>query len=518
MSSILSIRYQTIFLITFCLATVCDGQTREGWVKGNVDTLIYLSGVYDFNSSEIINKTSEAEKQDWDFKFYLGEVVDYSSINGLTGLIREWGGSNAKLSNLLNNYEYYLNQALQKTASIEQSTAFAADNSFIDVVRSRHYFLELLKFSKTYKKDIYFKNLSNASFCLAFALCNRETNRLLELRQVKLKQYERDLNKNKIEARWEAGAFWVGGSGRGTFDKEMEPKLKAYDSLHSNMVKEVLGASKKLSITKSVKIARTNEGRFLTDRAKADFFLSISQLVSPSAHAILARESNISAFVHYAPDTSLTSLFGDFNTVVHEACHMVNNDAGYFISESIIIPFKITETYNSYELIKIIPKVKYQSFFRNTYVFELSSIGSQASGIYGLLDEFSAYYNGTKADWDIVTNKEKINQKFLSYKEGIKNLPVGQWEAYYEFSIMMAWYLDYSKRQYPAQYKMLMDNKALRVAYTLLANRFSDLVSKIEMQNGSADKKLKKLFAESANALREFSVEKCTELNYKDYL
>ena len=86
-----------------------------------------------------------------------------------------------------------------------------------------------------------------------------------------------------------------------------------------------------------------------------------------------------------------------------------------------------TEVYNSHELIKVIPKDKYQSFFRNTYVFQESGLTSQVSGIYGLLNEFSAYYNGTKADWDILTNKEKIIQKFPSFKEGMEELTVTTW-------------------------------------------------------------------------------------------
>lgn len=506
-----------LLMLLLLIPLWAPAQLKEGWVKANTDTLVYLTGVTDFNSSEIVSKTSVAEKKHSDFKFYLGEVVDYSTINGLTGLLTEWGASNAELSTLLNGYDYYLNQALLKTATFEQRTAFTTDNSFIRVVNSRHYFLELLKFAKSSKKDTYLKNLSNASFCLAFTLCNRETNRLLELRKTKIHQYVSDLNKNHIKASWVSGTFWIGGTGGGTFDEEMESKLKAYDSLHKELVAEIVAASKKIAKA-SVKIAKTNKGRFLTDRAKADFFLAVSKVVSPSSHAILSKQSNISAFIRYARDTSLTSLFDDFNTVVHEACHSVNFDVGYFISESISIPVVTGEVYNSHELIKVMPKEKYQSFFRNTYIFESSNLSSQVSGIYGLLDEFSAYYHGAKADWDIFTDKEKIIQKFPSYKGGMNQLAVTTWEAYYEFSVMMAWYLDFSKQKYTEQFKKIMTNKPLRVAYTLLNNRFSELVANIEKQNGNADAKLKALFVESTKTLSEFRFEKCTELNYKEYL
>jgi hypothetical protein len=508
----------SLFALAAFVSVQSTGQTKEGWVKANVDTLVYLSGIADFNSAEIISKTPIKEKEDIWFKYYLGEVVEYSTINGLTGLLTEWGASNAELATLLNNYDYYLNKALREIATSKQQDEFLADNSFIKVVQSRHYFIELLKFAKTYKKVTYQKNMTNASFCLAISLCDRETKRLLALRKAKLQQYERDLNKNKIEARWEGGMLWVGDMAHSAFDDLMEPQLKAYESLNKDIVAEARRSAKKLSL-KSVKIARSNEGRFSNDKAKAAFFLSISKLVSPSAYAILSIEQNVSSYVRFARDTSLASLFNDFSTVVHEACHGLNDDK-YFISESIIIPVTISEVYNSHELINVIPKEKYQSFFRNDYVFEKSEVSSQVSGIFGLLDEFSAYYNGAKVDWDIVNNRERITQGFPSYLAVAREFSFGQseWQAYYEFSIMMAWYLDYSKQQYPTQYQMLMDNKSLRVAYSLLHNRFSELVRKVEVRYGKADEKLRALFMESEKTLSQFRIENCTEANYKGFL
>ena len=502
MKAILSFSYQTLFLIGFSFANLSAAQTREGWVKGNVDTLIYLSGIYDFNSSEIKSKTPVAEQEDSDYKYYLGDVVAYSSLNGLTGLLIEWGAANAELSTHLSNYESYLEKALKKGATVDQQTAFTSENSFIRVAKCRHYFLELLKFASFYKKDVYLNNLENPSFGLAFLLCDRESNRLIELRTKKINQLVNDFKVNQIKASWADGTFWIGDTGVGTFDDEIKPKLKAYRESEIKM--EVLKVLKKYTTKQktSVKFVKTNTGRFSTDKSKADFFFAISQIASPSAYAILSGEPNISAYTRYAPDTSLASLFKNFNTVIHETCHMVNGGNSYFISESIIIPVVSSEVYNSHELIKMVPKEKYQSFFRNTYVFESSGTSSQVSGIYGLLNEFSAYYNGVKVNWDILTNKEKIIQKFPLYNGGMKDLTVTTWEAYYEFSVMMAWYLDHSKLQYPEQYKMLMSNKALRAAYTLLDNRFSDLVNKTELRYGSADKKLKALFVESTKGIK----------------
>lgn len=513
-----SIKCIILVLVILLSGKTSISQTREGWVKGNADTLIYLSGIYDFNSSEVKTKTSAAEQDEDGFKYYLGDVVDYSSINGLMGLLVEWGASNAELSTQLSSYDAYLNKALQKGALVEQQGAFTSENSFIRVVRCRHYFLKLLKFASIYKKDIYQKNLANPSFCKAFSMCDRASRELIDLRTKKINQLIRDLNINHIEAKWENGYFLIGDVGLGTFDEEMKPLLKAYQD--NEIKKEFLSASKKITTKQrsSITFVKTNMGRFTSDRSKADFFLTVSQIASPSAYAILSNEPNISAYTKYAPDTSLVLLFKDFNTVVHETCHTANFNTHYFISESITIPVISTDIYNSHELIKVIPKEKYQSFFRNTYIFEESETSSQVNGIFGLLNEFSAYYNGSKADWDILTNKEKIIQKFRSYKEGIQELTVTTWDAYYEFSVMMAWYLDYSRLQYPDQYKLLMSNKALRVAYTLLDNRFGELVNKIEVKLGSADKNLKALFDESTKTLNRFKIENCNEANYKKFL
>jgi hypothetical protein len=96
----------------------------------------------------------------------------------------------------------------------------------------------------------------------------------------------------------------------------MKPFLKAYQD--NEIKKEFLSASKKITTKQrsTITFVKKNMGRFTSDRSKADFFLAVSQIVSPSAYAILSDQPNISAYTKYAPDTSLVLLFKDFNTVV----------------------------------------------------------------------------------------------------------------------------------------------------------------------------------------------------------
>src|SRR5690606_9461316 len=102
-------------------------------------------------------------------------------------------------------------------------------------------------------------------------------------------------------------------------------------------------------------------------------------------------------------------------------------------------------------------------------------------GIYGMLEEFAAYYYDAGASFQLYDffAKEKLWEKEYTPYD-FKHLVMGETIAFYEFRFFMANYLLYAKTKYPDIYKSLYDNKPLRVAYTLLTDKFEALLTKVK--------------------------------------
>ncbi len=111
-----------------------------------------------------------------------------------------------------------------------------------------------------------------------------------------------------------------------------------------------------------------------------------------------------------------------------------------------------------------------------TYIFE-GNTSANVDGIYGMLDEFSAYYHGTNAIWMLYERNDTLFSKFQY--EDLKNT-VSSCIAYYEFSLFIAWYLNYLKYEHPQKYAALLDNVNLRKVFTDLEFEFGKLVAIVE--------------------------------------
>ena len=208
-------------------------------------------------------------------------------------------------------------------------------------------------------------------------------------------------------------------------------------------------------------------------------------------------------FNEYVDGKTEKDLIKSYSTVIHELLHGYNQtEKGghtYFIENGIRIHVPFTEVYNSKELNKFVRKGLQDSIFRyGLYVggkSDLPGLGhikglndskqnevmSVQLGIYGLLEEFSAYYFGDLAVfelYDYYANKYQKDDKdaWSDYFSESKSDLV----AYYEFQLFIAWYLDYAKEKHPKIYSEIMNNKALKVVYTLIQNKFEALASDIE--------------------------------------
>ncbi len=131
------------------------------------------------------------------------------------------------------------------------------------------------------------------------------------------------------------------------------------------------------------------------------------------------------------------------------------------------IPFEVTE---------------YKSPRLQMYVF--GEVGSNVNALYGMLNEFSAYYHGVNASWLLYKRADSLFIK-TQYEE-LKEVLYGSL-AYYEFSLFMAWYIDYLKHEQPDTYKLVMRNLNLRKVFTDLEFAFNKLTREVEQEIAQID-------------------------------
>lgn len=244
--------------------------------------------------------------------------------------------------------------------------------------------------------------------------------------------------------------------------------------------------------------------------------------------------------VEWNGDTTYQTLIDDYGTMVHETTHKHNSPTDYnwkthmwservLVEPGISIEYEQTPTFHSELFISIVPKEAPKKIFRyGLYVSKGAFPSANLSGIYGLMDEFSAYRSGTRSTIEAANTSIKLkDDKMIKIFE---QQACGEYFAYYEFRLFIAWYLEYAQKNKPEIYKKIMENTNLRVAFTLLDDGFlSDikelekLVKKYPIYNYESFEKdyveyLKPLLVEHEKTLTKFKIEGVTKLNYKDFL
>ncbi|MFN8254556.1 MAG: hypothetical protein U0W24_02630 [Bacteroidales bacterium] len=307
---------------------------------------------------------------------------------------------------------------------------------------------------------------------------------------------------------------------------------------------------------------------FNTAAKKGEFIFYITKNYCPNAYEILIKTGQEN-FIKWSEGRSHYLVLSSLATVVHESCHVVNFNAsgfwsyGFFIAPGIEIKTDKTDVFRTSEIDKIIPDEQKDRIFRySTYISEKTGnedISSIKDGIYGLMDEFDAYYQSTRA----------LIESFEYYKTIAKNSDTYYWNlyisncystiyAYYEFRLFIAWYLKYAKEKYPKIYQDIINNKNLKVVFTFIDQNYEKVVDqyftnrqiiietinksgveKVEIkgnyfyikpvkEKGNATgygipdneiKYLKSLFTETDyRVLKALTIENLNEKNYKDFL
>ena len=205
--------------------------------------------------------------------------------------------------------------------------------------------------------------------------------------------------------------------------------------------------------------------------------------------------SDSKKFARYISGKDTDDIVKSLNTVVHEMTHGYNHKLAYkllkdkggqpeFKTKYLVIPISEeesiliteTETFPSREIAELIPD-ELKTFRFNTYIKSKNPIlGTQQSGVYGLLDEFSAYYHGTYTSFntfEFYTDKETTtNRDYLDYLSDVNSTR----NAYMEFKYYILRYLIFAKMHHREVYNGVISNEQFKEAFLKIDNKFSRLL------------------------------------------
>lgn len=142
----------------------------------------------------------------------------------------------------------------------------------------------------------------------------------------------------------------------------------------------------------------------------------------------------------------------------------------YYTGEGMHILVPETDTYHTEEIAAIVPE-DLRSFRYNTYVGAGVEVDSNVSGIYGLMNEFTAYCWGSTTNvslYEYFLDQPFSEENWLKYVM----MSSGDYFAYSEFKYYILSYLIYAKENYPSIYEQTLNNEALRDAFRIVEARY----------------------------------------------
>lgn len=211
-----------------------------------------------------------------------------------------------------------------------------------------------------------------------------------------------------------------------------------------------------------------------------DQVLSFVKKYSPESYYILNEEikasGNKDVFKQYIEKDSI-GFAEEINVIVHETTHKYtsdkNNGKGLtFYNGANDVLVNGNNVFMTKEIASTIPD-NFRTYRFNDYINPTdTNIGAQVNGVYGLLNEFNAYYWGTKASYDLFNyyTQKNTNKDWIEYINGN-----GDYLAYAEFKFYILKYLLYAKQNHPDIYQSIINNTNFKTAFNSLDNNFYNL-------------------------------------------
>ena len=204
-------------------------------------------------------------------------------------------------------------------------------------------------------------------------------------------------------------------------------------------------------------------------------------------------------FMEYIDDYDTEGILDEIGTAVHESCHgyesmkvfdyitsgeiayeFEDNYSVYFLASDEEYVVKHTKTFPSREFADEVPE-KYRTLRYKTYINSpVQNLGTQQKGIYGLMDEWTAYYNGFKTTVLNFPEYEKLAQrnagKYLKYIEHAASNKV----AYFEFKYYILHYLYFARANYRDVYNEVIHNQEFIKSYIAVDQAYAKIIRDYE--------------------------------------
>jgi len=207
--------------------------------------------------------------------------------------------------------------------------------------------------------------------------------------------------------------------------------------------------------------------------------------------------SNPSDFMVWVDGYDQESILSSISTVVHESCHVYqskkpmilcakkdlpysfeNKYKVYYIDQSQEYMVQETSTFPSRKIAEQIPE-NLRSFRYNTYInTRQRALGTQQSGVYGLMDEWAAYFNGFKTTVLNFSEYQRLGQLdgFKSYLGDAGSVRI----AYPEFKYYILTYLVYAQQNDPKIYQAIVANEDFKKAYRAIDKAYEAVIMDYE--------------------------------------
>jgi len=210
---------------------------------------------------------------------------------------------------------------------------------------------------------------------------------------------------------------------------------------------------------------------------------------------LLETSSSKTDFSMYLMGTDENSIVASLGTVVHEINHgytslmalnekatkklikLADKRAAFFFinaNQQILVPH--TTTFPS-KLIANNIKMGFRKFRYDEYITSSNTIlGTQQSGIYGLMDEWNAYYQDTRTNYELydyfIAETEQSPADWARYLSQVN----GVFYAYAEFKYFMLEYLKYAKKNQPDIYQDIVNNTPFKESFQVIDKGYAALI------------------------------------------
>ncbi len=221
----------------------------------------------------------------------------------------------------------------------------------------------------------------------------------------------------------------------------------------------------------------------------------------------LGQKGSLLRFIDGHSDKEIVA---SLNTLVHEICHGYTRTMAYrYIQQDPKIEYHFGDKYLLFyidslrsilvhqtpvfptsEIHRTIPK-KLRTPRYETYIYPANpSLGAQVDGVYGLMDEWNAYYHGTRTDIELFEYYHQQAQHKPGYWLEFFSAVNGTYYAHLEFKYYILKYLLFAHQHHPNMFDQILSNKNFIEAFLTIDRNFADLIDRYFMLKGQIFREL----------------------------